>query len=63
MIASVTGSAEFLDRTGYIDVGELIQFTSVTVEKQTGFQRPTFPRIEGGEGFRLAAVPTSSEGR
>ena len=42
---------------GWIDIGELLNYTREAVlELSDKAQRPTMPRVEGGDPFRLARV-------
>ena len=43
------------DADGWIDIGELLGYTREAVlESSDKAQRPTMPRVEGGDPFRVA---------
>ncbi len=56
LLAGLRGAAD-RDGDGVIQVDELLPFISDKVhELSNGTQRPTIPRIEGGQGFPLFRV-------
>ncbi len=58
ILAALDGGAPDRNDNGFIDVDELQSFVADFVHEESGGrQRPTVPRVEGGEGFPLARVP------
>lgn len=56
VLAGLDGAAD-RDDNGFVDVAELATFVQSQVhERSGGRQRPTVPRVEGGEGFPLTMV-------
>lgn len=54
LLDGLAGSADS-DRDGWIDIGELLAYTREAVlQLSDKAQRPTMPRVEGGDPFRLA---------
>jgi uncharacterized caspase-like protein len=48
-------AGDFGDKDGTVGIDELMHFARYAVlERSEGRQKPTFPRIEGGENFPLA---------
>ena len=56
LLDGLAGSAD-ADKNGYVEIEELKAYAGRQVhERSGGRQVPTFPKVEGGENFRLAKV-------
>ena len=56
LLDGLSGSADS-DKNGYVEIEELKAYAGRQVhERSGGRQVPTFPKVEGGENFRLAKV-------
>jgi hypothetical protein len=57
-------AGDFGDKDGTVGIDELMHFARYAVlERSEGRQKPTFPRVEGGENFPLARARGSGEAR
>jgi WD40 repeat protein len=57
-------AGDFGDKDGTVGIDELMHFARYAVlERSEGRQKPTFPKVEGGENFPLARVPGVAEVR